>query len=410
MMWGRHDEKVLSTDHSRYGRIYEAVRGGLPVARLRLAVITAVACMVTTAVGVVALVGGVGPLDATGAAHTRTAAPSGTPTAGTGSTPSAGNGPQVAPLRRVVAPDLMIVSHRTIAPETVHKVAHLHAVTETVQVEAGSVKVGSGKATLLGVDPSAFRAWTPLASAQSDDLWRALAYDQLVLTFDARQTTKLTLGDTYPVTAERALPLRLGGVAALDLPHVDGLVTAATGHALGLADGAAMLVNAPAANMAKLTRSVHDAVGKDATVVPLRDEVPPQSSNTKPPTGRPTTYRELYMQAATRCPGLSWTVLAAIGQVESGHGRNMGPSSAGALGPMQFLPSTWRTYGVDGDGDGKRNIWDPFDAVPAAADYLCKSGAGSGGKGLYDAIFAYNHSDTYVRNVLSIAAAYAHGS
>lgn len=385
------------------------MRGGLRVTRLRLVVITAVACMVTATAGVVALVGGVGAQDAgaDGVAHSRTPTPSSTPTGGT---PSASTGPQVAPLRRVVAPDVIVVATRTISPDTVRKVAHLHAVTESVQVEAGSVKVGSGKATLLGVDPSTFRAWTPLASAQSDDLWRALAYDQLVLTFDARQATRLTLGDTYPVTAERALPLRLGGVAALDLPHVDGLVTAATGHALGLADGAAMLVNAPAANIATLAKSVRKAVGKDAKVVSLRDGSPPQSSNTKPPTGRPTTYRELYMQAATRCPGLSWTVLAAIGQVESGHGRNMGPSSAGALGPMQFLPSTWRSYGVDGNGDGKKNILDPYDAVPAATDYLCKNGAGRGGKGLYAAIFAYNHSDIYVRKVLGIAAAYAKGA
>lgn len=318
-------------------------------------------------------------------------------------------GPQVAPLRRVVTPDLIAVAPRAISRETARKVAHMHGVTETVQVEAGSVQVGTGKATLLGVDPSTFRAWTPLASAQSDDLWRALAYDQLVLTFDARQESRLTLGETYPVTAERALPLRLGGVAALDLPHVDGLVTAATGHALGLTDGAAMLVNAPAANPTTLAKSVRKIMGKGAKVVPLRDETP-RSSNTKPPSGRPTTYRELYMQAATRCPGLSWTVLAAIGQVESDHGRNMGPSSAGALGPMQFLPSTWRSYGVDGNGDGKKNIWDPFDAVPAAADYLCKNGAGRGGQSLYAAIFAYNHSDTYVRKVLAIAAAYAKGA
>ncbi|MBO0827620.1 MAG: lytic transglycosylase domain-containing protein [Streptosporangiales bacterium] len=384
--------------------------GRLPVARVRLVVIVAVACVVTAVVGVVALVGGVGTRDAgAGDANTHVASPSPIPgSASTGATPSMSTGPEVAPLRRVVAPDLIVVSPKTIPPGTAGRVAHLRGVTETVRVEAGSVKVGSGRATLLGVDPSTFRAWTPLASAQSDDLWRALAYDQLVLTFDARQATSLTLGQTYPVTAERALPLRLGGVAALDLPHVDGLVTATTGHALGLSDGAAMLVNAPAANVAALATSVRKTMGTGAKVVPLRDP-PPESSNTKPPTGRPTTYRELYTQAASRCPGLSWTVLAAIGQVESGHGRNMGPSSAGALGPMQFLPSTWSRYGVDGNGDGKANIWDPYDAVPAAADYLCESGAGRGGKALYDAIFAYNHSDTYVRNVLAIAAAYAKG-
>ena len=103
---------------------------------------------------------------------------------------------------------------------------------------------------------------------------------------------------------------------------------------------------------------------------------------------------------------MRWQLLAAIGQVESGHGRNNGPSSAGALGPMQFLPSTWADYGVDGDRDGDRDINDPLDAVPAAALYLCRYGAGRGGDELYDAVFAYNHLDSYVRTVLDLAEQY----
>jgi len=121
---------------------------------------------------------------------------------------------------------------------------------------------------------------------------------------------------------------------------------------------------------------------------------------------RPATYRELYMLSAGYCPGLSWKILAAIGQIESGHGRNVGPSSAGALGPMQFLPSTWASYGVDGDGDGKADIMSAYDAVPAAALYLCRNGAGRGGQDLYNAIFNYNHADWYVREVLALAARY----
>ncbi len=108
----------------------------------------------------------------------------------------------------------------------------------------------------------------------------------------------------------------------------------------------------------------------------------------------PTNYLQLFRASAARyCPGLSWTVLAAIGQIESGDGRNMGPSSAGALGPMQFLPSTWREWGITAFGQsGPPDIMNPFDAVPAAARLLCAAGAGSP-RGLYGAVFAYNHAD-----------------
>jgi membrane-bound lytic murein transglycosylase B len=105
---------------------------------------------------------------------------------------------------------------------------------------------------------------------------------------------------------------------------------------------------------------------------------------------------------------LSWTVLAAIGQIESADGQNMGPSTAGALGPMQFLPSTWTAWGIDGFGDtGAPDILNPFDAVPSAARLLCADGAASGGTGLRQAIFDYNHATWYVDEVLTLAAEYA---
>jgi membrane-bound lytic murein transglycosylase B len=73
---------------------------------------------------------------------------------------------------------------------------------------------------------------------------------------------------------------------------------------------------------------------------------------------------------------------------------------------MQFLPSTWAWAGVDGDGDGRADIMSPYDAVPAAALYLCRSGAGHGGRSLYAALYSYNHADWYVRQVLALAARY----
>jgi peptidoglycan hydrolase CwlO-like protein len=115
-------------------------------------------------------------------------------------------------------------------------------------------------------------------------------------------------------------------------------------------------------------------------------------------------YRKLYRKSAKKYGfGEDWYVLAAVGKVESNHGENMGPSTAGAMGPMQFLPSTWETAGVDGNGDGVANIMDPKDAIPAAARYL---EAGGAPEDWYRALFTYNHADWYVVKVLGVAEGY----
>lgn len=99
--------------------------------------------------------------------------------------------------------------------------------------------------------------------------------------------------------------------------------------------------------------------------------------------------------------GVPWQVLAAINEIETNFGRNQGPSSAGAVGWMQFLPSTWQAYGVDAGGDGVRNPADPVDAIFSAANYLRAAGApGDMGR----AVFAYNHAGWYVERVLRRAA------
>src|SRR5215218_9190800 len=102
-------------------------------------------------------------------------------------------------------------------------------------------------------------------------------------------------------------------------------------------------------------------------------------------------------QAAGIQYGIRWEVLAAINEIETDYGRNLNISSAGALGWMQFMPATWDMYGVDANGDGQKDPFNPVDAVFAAARYLRAAGAD---KDLYRAIFAYNHADWYVESVL----------
>lgn len=143
------------------------------------------------------------------------------------------------------------------------------------------------------------------------------------------------------------------------------------------------------------------------------------SGNDNPPSNAafddiPGDYLALYLQAAQTCPGLDWSVLAAIGKVESDHGRSQlpgvhsGSNPAGAQGPMQFLPATFaaHNHSIPPGGSHPPSPYDPHDAIHAAATYLCASGARDG-RDLYGAIFAYYRADWYVAKVLTQAHTYA---
>jgi hypothetical protein len=194
------------------------------------------------------------------------------------------------------------------------------------------------------------------------------------------------------------LPLRL--LAALGLRRSLILtclfVLAVTAH--GVVEDVGLLDPPAAAKPAKPTR-------------PARQAGPSPAARADIPSG----YLHLYRTAARRCPGLSWSVLAAIGKVESDHGRSPLPgvrsgwNTAGAAGPMQFgigvgrAGNAWARYGADFNHDGRTSVYDPGDAIPAAARYLCAAGAPHR---LDRALYAYNHSGSYVAKVKTIAARY----
>ena len=101
--------------------------------------------------------------------------------------------------------------------------------------------------------------------------------------------------------------------------------------------------------------------------------------------------------------GIPWEVLASINKIETAFGTNLNVSTAGAVGWMQFIPSSWEAYGVDANGDGRKDPYNPVDAICAAARYLKAAG---GETDLRGAIFAYNHADWYVDEVLLYARQY----
>ncbi|MCW2577861.1 MAG: hypothetical protein JWR66_3891, partial [Modestobacter sp.] len=249
---------------------------------------------------------------------------------------------------------------------------------------------------------------------------------------------------------------------------------------MGLA--AATLVAVPQADSAALAGSISPALSAEphvpaAEVVPSTEPAPAATrqedavhtdpapgpdapSRSTPPasgTGRasalaaggiPSVALEAYVRAAAASPTschISWPLVAAIGRVESNHGRFAGavlhadgrstppiigivldgvgtaliqdtdggrldgdPVYDRAVGPMQFIPSTWKAYAGDGDGDGRRDPFDIADAAAATAKYLCAAGGDlSSVAGQTRAVLAYNHSDSYVATVLTLAARYA---
>ena len=145
-----------------------------------------------------------------------------------------------------------------------------------------------------------------------------------------------------------------------------------------------------------LARTSHDIVGAHRL---LRSLVTPLKPGFVFKTGRfkPAAVLLRFYNKAQRRFGVDWQVLAAVNYIESRFGRVKSTSTAGAQGPMQFLPSTWASYGLGG------NIKDDRDAIMGAANYLRSSGANDGRSGLRRALFAYNHSSAYVGAVLRYA-------
>ena len=133
---------------------------------------------------------------------------------------------------------------------------------------------------------------------------------------------------------------------------------------------------------------------------------PRSQSLTSPAQAIPTRIRALYVAAGDRYR-VPWELLAGIGMAETRHGRNNHTSSAGAQGLMQFMPGTFDAYGVDGDGDGRRDIHRDADSIYSAANYLVRSGVRTGQAGVIEALWAYNRSISYRNDVLFYAWSYA---
>jgi len=319
------------------------------------------------------------------------------------STGPAGQGPG---WQQIVLPDLAVIEPHGLSLADIGKLGKVGGARDVLEVDGAAIEVGGRQVNVIGVDPQRFRSWTPLATASDTRLWEAIAGGDFVSARSARHLLRLHTGTRYQLAGASRVTLTYGGAATFGIAGVDLVVNASASASLGLIHNVAALISAPGVAMPALKHEVRAALGGAGRVVSLREPQLPVDSSTS--SGKPATYLQLFRESAARyCPGMSWTVLAAIGQIESGDGANVGPSSAGAEGPMQFLPSTWQEWGITAFGEsGPPDVMDPYDAVPSAARLLCAAGAGTPA-GLPNAILAYNHASWYVAEVLALAQQYA---
>jgi murein DD-endopeptidase MepM/ murein hydrolase activator NlpD len=214
--------------------------------------------------------------------------------------------------------------------------------------------------------------------------------------------TTITTGTVPPTTATR--PSAVGGVVR------------PKGQPKGEGSGPATVVAVPPSTTSDAPQAALEDASGDSGPAPSDQSDGAAPTPTTPgftvapatpaPVGVPSFFIDNFRippfllpiyQAAGIQYSVPWQVLAAINEIETDYGRNLSVSSAGALGWMQFMPSSWEAYGVDANGDGVKDPYNPVDAIFAAARYLKAAGAESD---LPRAIFAYNHADWYVQSVL----------
>jgi hypothetical protein len=331
----------------------------------------------------------------------------GTRGTGKGTATASQDASQAGTFRQIILPDLLIVAPTGLTPAQIARLRAIRGMRNMITFDGAQITAGGRNVSVIGVNPETFRSWVPLSTASDQPFWSALSRGDFVASQQASTSLGLRPGSNYQLTGATSQIVTYAMSAKLGLSGVDLLVNQAMSVKLGLVRQVAGLLSAPGVSLTKLTKEVSAILGPSGRIEALRSQQLPVT--TVAPGTQPATYLQLFQASAAQyCPGLSWTVLAAIGQIESADGTNVGPSSAGAMGPMQFLPSTWAVWGIDGFGQtGSPDILNPYDAVPSAARMLCADGAAAGGQSLYDAIFDYNHADWYVNEVLALAAEYA---
>ncbi len=193
--------------------------------------------------------------------------PSPTPHAGVASRPAA---PVVAPLTRRIPAHLLVLTTAPLPPAVLRRLMARTGATAKLVVASGEVRLGSGRTTGLGVDPSTFRAWTPRGTADSDALWRSVAVGEGSVAHVVARAFGVTLGGSVIAAAVHPVHLRVGSFATTGLPGIGLVVDATRGRELALRPGTGLLLSVPNGTPELAAAGARAVVGRLGMVTPVQ--------------------------------------------------------------------------------------------------------------------------------------------
>ncbi|PRX95472.1 C40 family peptidase [Allonocardiopsis opalescens] len=197
------------------------------------------------------------PAPAPGSAAEGTPAPNGTPS------PSA---TEVAPLDETRSADLFVAAQRSLPSDVVAEIRELDGVDEVEQVDAARLRIDGEELSLLGVEPSAFRAYAPTEHAESDELWQGLAEGQIAVTEDFGAEHELEPGADAAVEGATTREVPLAEYAETGLAGIDAMVSAELSRQLGLPEGNALVISAPRGDAFALKEELAEILPEGAGV------------------------------------------------------------------------------------------------------------------------------------------------
>jgi hypothetical protein len=183
-------------------------------------------------------------------------------------------GPQVLPLGPLHPADLLVIAPTTLPAAALAAITKLPGVSAVNLVDAARIKVNGSLVATLGVDPSTFRAFTAMPTAQSTLLWQNVADGAIAVSYLMGQQENLPLGATVAVAGAQTEPLQVGGYGTVGITGVDAVVSHAVARSLGMPAGNAILISAPNARLSVLIQQVQHVLPKGAAVAPLVAQAP----------------------------------------------------------------------------------------------------------------------------------------